>query len=113
MSRQLPAPGDYRAKANGPIIIYETDSGALCAAIPVVLTNSDVPWSGKHTVTLASRDGTIQTKNIENLKKVFGWNGQDPFWLAFEDDGATPRNFSETEFELADCKHDDSYIPEG
>ena len=32
-------------------------------------------------MVLAKADGTMLTKTIDTLKAVFGWNGEDPFWL--------------------------------
>lgn len=80
----LPQPGTHCAKLAGPIVIYETEKGALCAALPVKLFG-EVAWTGKHTMTLAKSDGTIQEKTIQTLKQVFGWDGQDPFWLSDTD----------------------------
>jgi hypothetical protein len=74
--------GTYKANTNGQIVIYETEKGALCAAIPC-RTESGVDI--KHTMTLVKQDGTVQDKTITTLKVVFGWDGQDPFWLADND----------------------------
>lgn len=75
-------PGTYQARAGGQVIIYEAQSGALCAAVPCEVT--DGPSTGvkiKHTMTLVKSDGTVQTRTTDTIKDVFGWDGQDPFWL--------------------------------
>lgn len=85
-------PGKYVSKVgklngNG-IVIYETEArgdipgGALCAAIPCeVAEGDDAGKTIKHTVTIVTKDGTIQTRTCDTLKEVFGWDGVDPFWL--------------------------------
>jgi len=72
--RSLPNPGTYLAKLNGKIVVYIAESGALCAAVPVALVDSEVKWSGKATVLLGKQDGTVQRRSIENLKKIFTGN---------------------------------------
>jgi hypothetical protein len=59
------------------MVVYSTDNGALCVAIPVSLVTEEVSWTGKHTVTLGKQDGTLQTKRIDELKRIFGWDGID------------------------------------
>ena len=78
---QLPNAGTHRARLGGQIVIYETGEGALCAAIPVAIQGEGWVWTGKHTATIVKKDGTIQTKTVDTLKQVFGWDGLDPFWL--------------------------------
>ncbi len=87
--RAIPNPGEYPAKTNGKMVVYETDEGALCVAIPVALTNSEVAWSGKHTATIGTREGELKTKTIANLKKIFPeWDGVNPFLLEDMDTSA-------------------------
>lgn len=94
----IPNPGTYQGKLNGVIVIYESPTtGALCAAIPVRI-DDPVQWSGKHTMTLVKGDGTVQTRTIETMKAVFGWDGIDPFWL-------TETAFDGLTFELV-CIHE-------
>ncbi len=104
MSQNLPNPGTYRSKTNGPIVIYEAASGALCAAIPWVFPMGDGSYNGKHTATLVKANGEVQTKTVENLKKIFAWDGEDPFWLSEND-------LSNCEFDIVG-EHD-SYTKEG
>lgn len=80
-NRTIPNPGTYPAKAVTPLRVYKTDEGALCCAILVAVLGSDVAWQGKHTVTLGKKSGELQTKTIDNLKRIFGWDGQNPFDL--------------------------------
>jgi hypothetical protein len=85
----LVEPGKYVAKLSGPvegsksgIVVYETQRGALCAAVPCKI--SEGPETGKElksTQTVIKQDGTVQTRTVDNLKAIFGWDGLDPFWL--------------------------------
>jgi hypothetical protein len=63
------------------MVVYETEKGALCVAIPVEIMGSEVAWRGKHTATLAKQDGTLMARGIQDLKTIFGWDGIDPFAL--------------------------------
>ena len=81
MSRNIPNAGTYPAKTSGQMVVYETEKGALCVAIPIQIMGSDVAWRGKHTFTLAKQDGTLMTRGIQDLKTIFGWDGLDPFAL--------------------------------
>ena len=76
---EIPQEGKYNCKLNGQVIIYETDKGALCAAVPCVMLDNGFTF--KHTMTLVTRDGTVQTRTADTFKQVFGWDGADPFWL--------------------------------
>jgi len=88
--RSLPNPGTYLAKLNGKIVVYNTESDALCAAVPVTLIDSEVKWSGKATVLLGKQDGTVQRRSIENLKKIFNGKPDTEGELAFT--GENPRD---------------------
>ena len=91
MSKTLLAAGTYPAKTNAKMVVYEADSGSLCAAVPLNALSPDgeIIWSGKTTITLGKSDGTLMTKAIENLKKCFPeWGGQDPFVLEEIEPGA-------------------------
>lgn len=80
MSKQMPLEGTHPAKLPEPIVVYVTDAGALCAAVPVELL-SEVPWVDKSTVTIVSKDGVPMKNNIKNLRKAFAWESADPFDL--------------------------------
>lgn len=116
MSRQLPNPGTYQARRSGPIVVREEESGALMAYIPYALCNADVAYSGTHSLCLGAKDGTVMKKSVETLMKIFpaeregfSWDGLNPFDL---EEIPLPEG-TDPEFELADCYHDDTYIPEG
>lgn len=86
MSKLIPAAGTYPARVNGQAVVYETEKGAVCVALPISLVGSDPAWSGKHTMTIVKQDGTIQSRSVETLKAVFPeWDGIDPFWLEDND----------------------------
>lgn len=100
MSQQIPQPGTYQGKVNGAVVVYEAESGALCLAIPVILTNSDVAWHGKHTMVLVKKDGEVVSRSMQTLKEVFpGFDGVDPFWL-------TEQDLGEVVFDLV-CVHEE------
>jgi hypothetical protein len=76
--------GKYKAKLSGPteqsksgIIIYETTKGALCAAVPCTVDEggADDGKELKNTLTIVKQDGTVNTKNIDTLKAIFGIGG--------------------------------------
>lgn len=95
-SNALPAPGTYPGcRKNGMMRVDETDKGAITVHIPVILPEtSPVRWNGKHTMTLVKQDETLQTRRIDELKSIFGWDGLSFFALEELD----PNN--EAEFEL-------------
>ena len=80
MSRQTPAEGTHPAKLPEGIVVYVTDAGALCAAVPVELL-SEIPWIGKTTVTLVNKDNVTMENNIKNLRRAFSWETADFFDL--------------------------------
>lgn len=110
MSRTLPAEGTYLARRNSKIVIEETKDGAIMAAIPYSLCGG-AAFSDIHRVcifTTEKKDNAAMAKNIDSLKKVFGWDGLNYFDLELIE---IPEG-NEPEFELADCKHED-YMPPG
>lgn len=102
--RTIPNAGTYPARTNGGIVIYEAPTGALCAAIPIRLHEVDPAWSGKHTMTIAKADGTLQARTIDTLKQLFGWDGLDPFALS---------DLDTSEAELEIVGEHSTYTPEG
>lgn len=102
--REIPAAGNYPGKTNGPISIAEAKTGSVCAFIPVSLVDSVPPWSGNFVCALILADGTPQTRTIQNLCTIFGWDGSDPEF--FRD-----RDFSDIRFEIVG-EHSD-WTPEG
>ena len=76
---EIPQEGKYVCKLAGQLVIYEAQTGSLCAAVPCAMVESGFTF--KHTCVLIKADGTLQTKTTDMLKTVFGWDGVDPFWL--------------------------------
>lgn len=111
MSRALPKPGNYPARRTRQMVVQSSEKGALGVDIQYQLLNSDVNFTGVHTVWIGARDGNLLTKSIDVLKQAFPtWNGQNPFDLEeipLSEDESAP------EFELGDCYHDDSWTPPG
>jgi hypothetical protein len=98
------------------MVVYEAGTGSLCLAIPVTLTSGDVAWTGRHTETLFTSDGAARTKVVDNIKRLFGWNGllelvnpQNPE-EGFILEGLDPDN--QVSLEFADC-HVEEYTPQG
>ena len=58
--------------------LYENDKGTLvfAAHIEVDQNTSIIDYQ-----SLTTSDGALNTKTIERLKKVYGWDGLDPYWL--------------------------------
>jgi hypothetical protein len=85
------------------MVVYESDKGALCLAVPYCIAVADeATYTGKTTVTIVKGDGEVMTRSVENLKKVFGWDGQDPFWL-------TETDLTNVEFDVVG--EQEQYVP--
>jgi hypothetical protein len=65
--------------------VYEKDNGNLVVCFNFQLGSEADEKFIRGFATLAKADGTINTKAIDNLKQVFGWDGHDPFWLTEQD----------------------------
>lgn len=108
--KQLPNPGTYTARRNGKMVLAESEHGALLLYIPYILCSTEFNHIDRHMLVLGKKDGTLSDKAVKNLRRIWPeWDGQDPFAL---EEIEVPEG-SEPEFELADCFHDDSYIPQG
>ncbi len=55
----LPNPGTYAARRNAPMVIEQSEGGALLCWVPYVLITPDFSWTGKHLVTLGRKDKTL------------------------------------------------------
>ena len=82
-------PGIFGVKATCASV-YKNEKGTLVVAIHYEGTTPngegvEVPHSITGYHTLAKADGTLSEKTISDLRKVFGWDGLDPFWLADND----------------------------
>lgn len=71
--------GKYPAQPTGRVEVGEHENGCLIAKMEYDLgegrTISNTFW-------LTTKDGAVNTRSIETLKEIFGWDGADPFWLA-------------------------------
>lgn len=77
----LSKPGEFNARAR-EFSVYETRNGALCLALLCAVTDGECQGdTTKHTMTIVKQDGTVQTRTVDTLKEVFGWDGIDPFWF--------------------------------
>lgn len=100
MSNQLVEGSSYNARRNGPIRVYETEKGALMAAIPYITLS--VPFEGEHVIVLGAKDGSLQERNIQVLQEHFGWAGEIGEFSPAQAEGG------EAEFKLVDW-HNESY----
>ncbi|MDD5704949.1 MAG: hypothetical protein PHR35_03430 [Kiritimatiellae bacterium] len=73
--------GTYAARP-GAASVYESEKGALVLALVVKIENGP---ELKSYHTLANRDGSINTRTVDNLKAWSGWDGVDPFWFMEND----------------------------
>lgn len=71
--------GKYPAHPTGRVEVGEHKNGCLIATLEFDIgegrTISNTFW-------LTTKDGAVNTRSIETLKEIFGWDGADPFWLA-------------------------------
>jgi hypothetical protein len=109
--RNLPPPGDYTARRTAPMVVQEAESGALLLWIAYVLCSGEIAHTGKHMICLGTKEGELQLKAIESLKKAWpDWDSSDLY--ALQDIPFKEGEEAEApEFELADCYHDNSYTP--
>ena len=107
--QNLPNPGIYNEAAlAGQIVIYVTDKGALCAALPVQIIDGELIWQSKYTAMLINADGVPNENNLSSMREIFGWDGQDPFALSWEDPETQqiPKDLSGVKFS-ATCGHEE------
>ncbi len=69
--------GTYAARPTA-CSITESKNGNLMAVMKFRLENG--PELTFYTV-LVKADGTVNTRNVEDLRKWSGWDGVDPYWL--------------------------------
>jgi hypothetical protein len=72
----------YPARPTGAASVYENEKGNLIVCIEIEVEGEMLR---NYTAIATEKDG-INTRNVERLKAVFGWDGVDPFW--FMDHGA-------------------------
>ena len=80
----------YPARATGAASVYENAKESLIVCIEVDVQGEML----RYYATIATKDNGINTRTVEGLKAMFGWDGLDPFW--FSDHGA---DYAEREVE--------------
>lgn len=80
----------YPARATGAASVYENAKESLIVCLEVDVQGEML----RHYATIATKDNGINTRTVEHLKAMFGWDGLDPFWFA--DHGA---DYAEREVE--------------
>lgn len=72
--------GSYPARRNGPMAVQATKDNALMVYIGYSLVG--VNHLGRHGVCIGTKDGTIQQRALDGLKKIFpAWASANPFDL--------------------------------
>ena len=69
--------GVYAARPKAASV-YESEKGALVLALVHALEGG-VDIKSYHGLT--TRDGAVNTRCVEDLKKWSGWDGCDPYWF--------------------------------
>jgi hypothetical protein len=110
MSKILPQPGDHYARRTKPVVIVETEAGALGLEIAFELIGGDMKYQGVDTFYFGKKDGSLMLSTWESMKEIFpDWAGTNPFEL----EEIPVNETGEAEFILAQCYIDDSWTPEG
>jgi hypothetical protein len=68
--------GTHRGTLAGQVIIYEGEKGAVMAVMPFIIPHDEGNWTGPARIVLVKNDGTVQTRQVDVLKKLFNWDGQ-------------------------------------
>lgn len=76
--------GTYAARPTGQVHVGDHNNG--CLICNMVFAFADGGATIAHTFWMTKKDGSINTRTIDTLKELFGWDGADPFWL--EEHGA-------------------------
>jgi hypothetical protein len=72
----------YAGRPTGTASVYENDKGSLVLCMEIDVQGEML----RYYAAIATADSGINTRTVANLKAMFGWDGQDPFW--FVDHGA-------------------------
>lgn len=72
--------GTYQANPTGHVEVGDHANGCLIATMEFALALED-GQKISNTFWLTTKDGAVNTRAIETLKAIFGWDGTDPFWL--------------------------------
>ena len=69
--------GTYAARPTGRIEVGEHENGCLIVSMEFATEAESIG----NIFWLTTKDGAVNTKTVETLKTVFGWDGADPFWF--------------------------------
>lgn len=70
--------GTYPARPTGNVHVGDHSNGCLICNMEFAF---DVGGTIFNTFWMTTKDGAINTRTIDTLKSIFGWDGADPFWL--------------------------------
>ena len=86
----MPEAGTYRIDLVGRREVYQNERGVLVFTLDcIVEPMQDIHIKAYQSLT--RRDGSLNKRTIQDLKKILGWDGQDPF--ALQDMDITGRSF--------------------
>jgi len=70
--------GRYPARPTGNVHVGDHSNGCLICNMEFAF---DVGGTIFNTFWMTTKDGAVNTRTIDTLKTIFGWDGADPFWL--------------------------------
>lgn len=82
----------YPGRPTGAASVYENQNGNLVLCMEIDVQGEML----RYYAAIATEKDGINTKTVERLKTMFGWDGIDPFW--FVDNGAA---YAEREVEAS------------
>jgi hypothetical protein len=95
----------YPSRPTGAASVYENDKGSLVVCLEIDVQGEML----RYYAALATVENGINTKTVERLKAMFGWDGIDPFW--FVDNGAAyAEREVEATIELKQGRNGDRYF---
>jgi len=75
--------GTYAARPTGQVHVGDHKNGCLICNMQFAFAEGGTI---NNTFWMTTKDGAINTRTIDTLKEIFGWDGANPFWL--EEHGA-------------------------
>lgn len=80
----------YAGRPTGAASVYENEKGSLVVCMEISVEGENL----RYFAAIATEANGINQRTVDSLKKMFGWDGLDPFW--FVDHGA---DYAEREVE--------------
>jgi len=110
--------GNYIARLVGAneqsrsgVVIYHAESGAYCAAVPFEICEGQCAGNkSKHTLVIINKDGSVNERNVELLRKVFDVDGTLDGILALMDNEYPDVRFEMVMEQVSDTNEDGKTI---